>query len=173
MWVQIPAWEVFCKFAWLSSTEQNHANFAENEFLPSNSETQTFRHVQCAEPWRLEWCVLIPEAVTQETNFVIPNMHCLNKLLGKSRAGIDCVGFCACESAVSRWDSCIFTTTLAEGRFLGFVPVRHNNEKPKNRCKTRSRTFSYVLILDISLAWVQQIYCRQIYWFLATGTMLC
>ena len=42
---------------------------------------------------------------------------------------------------------------LAEGRFLGFVPVRHNNEKPKNRCKTRSRTFSYVLILDISLCW--------------------
>ena len=90
--------------------------FQKMSFCPSNSETQTFRHVQCAEPWRLEWCVPIPEAVTQETNFLIPKIHCLNKLRGESRTGIDCVSFCACESAVSRWDSCIFTTTLARAR---------------------------------------------------------
>ena len=107
--------------------------FQKMTFCPSNSETQTFRHVQCAEPWRLEWCVLIPEAVTQETNFLIPKMHCLNKLRGKSRTGIDCVGFCAWWSAVSWWDSFIFTTTLARACGRPISRFRASDITTKNK----------------------------------------
>ena len=70
-------------------------------FCSPNSETQTFRQVQCAEPWWLA-CVVIPEAVTEKSDFLVPKIHCLNKLRYKSRTEIDCVGFYACESAVSR-----------------------------------------------------------------------
>ena len=85
----------------MSSTEQNHANFSENEFLPAklrdtNIQASTVRATMMVS------VVVIPEAVTEETDFLVPKMHCLNKLRDKSRTDIDCVGFCACESAVSR-----------------------------------------------------------------------
>ena len=83
----------------MSSTEQNHANFSENEFLPAklrdtNIQASTVRGTMMVS--------VVCEAVTEETDFLVPKMHCLNKLRDKSRTDIDCVGFCACESAVSR-----------------------------------------------------------------------
>ena len=96
-----PHGKFFCKLPECHPPSRIMRIFQKMSFCPPNSETQTFRQVQCAEPW-LAWCVVIPEAVTEETDFLVPKINCLNKLRDKSRTDIDCVGFCACESAVSR-----------------------------------------------------------------------
>ena len=96
--VQIPSREVFLQICLSVIHRAESWDFFRKWVFACQTETQTFRQVQCAEPWWLAWCVVIPEAVTEETDFLVPKIHCLNKLRDKSRT---CVGFCACKSAVS------------------------------------------------------------------------
>ena len=128
--VQIPYGKFFCKFTWVSSAEQNHEIFSENEFLPAKLRDTNIQATVCG--------TMMVSVVSGNSwggnrgnRLCGPYNPLLNKLRDKNRTDIDCVVFCAWKSAVSRYYSFLFTTVLAGagGRLIPPLPCLRNNTK--------------------------------------------